>query len=60
MNAGAGFGTIYLVGGNDLSNGLTGYAGFIAIALVSLGFSLYDKFVTKENIFVTTVDRWLD
>lgn len=57
MNAFAGIPLVYLVGGNDLSNGLTGYAGFIAIVVVTLGFFLFDKFVTKENIFSTKIDE---
>ncbi|NDV46815.1 CPBP family intramembrane metalloprotease [Paludibacter sp. 221] len=60
MNAFAGFPLIYLVGGNDLSNGLTGYAGFIAIIIVTLGFYLFDKYVTKENIFAKTVENSLN
>jgi len=50
-NAIAGISILYLVGGNDLINGVTGVAGFIALLLANFGFYLYDKYVSKENIF---------
>jgi len=51
INAIAGISVLYLVGGNDLTNGLTGFAGFIALIIITLAFYLFDKFITKENIF---------
>jgi uncharacterized membrane protein YjjP (DUF1212 family) len=50
-NAIAGFGVLYLVGGNDITNGTTGIAGFIALLIINLLFYIYDKCITKENIF---------
>ena len=50
-NAICGITVFYLSGGNDITNGVTGIAGFIALLLVNLAFYLYDKFITKENIF---------
>jgi membrane protease YdiL (CAAX protease family) len=43
--------SFYLIGGNDLTNGLTGIAGFIVLLLVNGIFYFYDKFIAKENIF---------
>lgn len=54
-NAIAGFPLIYLNGGSDLSDGMTGYAGFIALALITVCFFVFDKFVAKENIFTKTI-----
>jgi membrane protease YdiL (CAAX protease family) len=51
LNAIAGISLLYLVGGNDLTNGTTGIAGFAAMLLINLLFYLYDKYITKENIF---------
>jgi len=51
MNALAGICILYLAGGNDLTNGATGLAGFLALILINIAFFLYDKLVTKENIF---------
>jgi len=55
INAIAGISVFYLVGGSDLTNGLTGLAGFIALLIITFAFYLFDKFVTKENIFTKTV-----
>jgi len=57
INAIAGISILYLVGGNDLTNGVTGIAGFIAILLTNLAFYLYDKYITKENIFTKTIEQ---
>jgi len=55
VNAIAGISVLYLVGGNDLTNGLTGFAGFIALIIITLAFYLFDKFITKDNIFTKAV-----
>ena len=54
-NAIAGISIMYLTGGNDLTNGLTGIAGFIALLLVNLAFYIYDRYITKENIFTKEI-----
>jgi len=54
-NAIAGIAILYLVGGNDITNGVTGIAGFIALLLVNIAFYLYDKYITGENIFTKTI-----
>jgi membrane protease YdiL (CAAX protease family) len=59
LNAISGIGTLYLVGGNDIINGVTGISGFLALVLVNLSFFLYDKYVTKENIFTKRVGEYL-
>lgn len=51
VNAIAGIVLLYLVGGNVITNGITGMAGFIALLFVNIIFFLYDKYITKENIF---------
>ena len=54
-NAICGISILYLSGGNDITNGVTGIAGFIAQLLVIFVFYLYDKYITKENIFTKTI-----
>jgi len=54
-NAIAGISLLYLTGGNDFINGVTGIAGFTALLLVNFAFYLYDKYVTKENIFTREI-----
>ena len=56
FNAIAGISLLYVVGGNDLTNSTTGLAGFIVIAIVTLGFMLYDRYVTKEKIFFSKIE----
>jgi membrane protease YdiL (CAAX protease family) len=53
LNAIAGITKLYLVGGNDLTNGVTGITGFAALLLVNIAFFLYDRYITKENIFTS-------
>ena len=55
LNAIAGINLFILVGGNDLTKGMTGAAGFIALIIVNLAFFLFDRFVTKENVFTKVV-----
>ena len=42
---------LYIVGGNDLINGLCGLSGFLTLLLVNIAFFLFDKYITKENIY---------
>jgi len=43
LNASAGLGILWLVGGNDLLVGITGLAGFITLFIFDLGLIIYDK-----------------
>ena len=54
-NAIGGISLLYISGGNDLTNGLTGLAGFVSLLLVNCAFFLYDKYLTKENIFTGAI-----
>jgi len=55
LNAFAGIHILFLVGGNDLINGITGLTGFFALLLINLAFYIYDRCITKENIFAKTI-----
>jgi len=57
-NAICGITVLYTVGGNDLTNGATGIAGFIALLLANLVFFVYDKYITKENIFAKPIGEY--
>jgi membrane protease YdiL (CAAX protease family) len=57
-NAIAGIAILYVVGGNDLTNGVTGIAGFIAVLLVNIIFYLFDKYIAKENIFTKIIGEY--
>jgi len=54
-NAIAGIAVLYVVGGSDITNGVTGIAGFIALLVVNVGFYIYDRYVTRENIFTSVI-----
>jgi membrane protease YdiL (CAAX protease family) len=58
LNAIAGIGILYLVGGNDLTNGTTGIAGFTALLFINFSFFIYDKYITKENIFTRVIGEY--
>jgi membrane protease YdiL (CAAX protease family) len=57
-NAICGIPILYIIGGNDLINGVTGIAGFITLLLVNLSFYFFDKYVTKENIFTKIIGEY--
>jgi membrane protease YdiL (CAAX protease family) len=59
LNAIGGISVLYLVGTNDLTNGLTGIAGFIALLFINIVCFLYDKYITKENIFTKVVGEYI-
>ncbi|MCL2093613.1 MAG: CPBP family intramembrane metalloprotease [Treponema sp.] len=57
LNAVAGMALLYISGGNDLTNGLTGLAGFIALAILNGLLFLYDRYITKERIFTSCLSE---
>lgn len=59
MNAIGAISIIYVIGGNDLTNGVTGVAGFITLLLFNIVLYLYDRFITKEQILSSTIADWL-
>lgn len=52
LNATGGLSLMVIKGGNDLTVGVTGLAGFIVLAFVNIGLLLYDRLLTKEPIMV--------
>jgi len=60
FNALAGTVGLCILGGNDLTNGMLGLAGFIAMALCILLLFLFDRHVTKDNIFTKTIGESLE
>jgi len=57
-NAIGGITALYIVGGNDLINRLYGLVGFFTLLLVNIVFYLYDKYITKENIFTKIIGEY--
>jgi len=52
LNATAGLSLMVIKGGNDLTVGVTGLAGFIVLALVNVGLLLHDRVLSKEPIMM--------
>lgn len=50
LNATAGLSLMVIEGGNDLTVGLTGLAGFIVLVAANVAILIFDRFVTKEPI----------
>jgi len=49
---------LYIIGGNDLTNGMAGIAGFISLLIINSAFYLFDKYITKENIYTKTIGEY--
>lgn len=56
LNGTIGISFMTLKGGNELMIGSTGLAGFIALSIVTLIFFLYDKYISREKIFLKNID----
>jgi membrane protease YdiL (CAAX protease family) len=46
-------------GGNDLTVGLTGLAGFIALSIALIGLFIYDNFISTEKIVLNKINNYL-
>lgn len=55
LNASAGIPILYIAGGNDLTTGFTGFAGFIVLAVVIGIMTLYDRKFAKYSITKRTL-----
>lgn len=60
INAVAGAPLMVLEGGNDLTIGLTGVAGFLSMIILILVFYLYDRFLTKEKAMTKKISEFLE
>ena len=59
LNATAGIAIMIIDGGNDLTVGMTGLAGFIALSVVLVLLYLYDSFISREKILVSRLGAGL-
>ena len=55
LNATAGLSLMTLEGGNELTVGATGLAGFIALIFITAGFYFYDKYISREEIMLKAI-----
>ncbi len=59
LNATAGIAIIVIEGGNDLTVGMTGLAGFISLIIVLLLLFIYDNNLSKEKIMTNKISNYL-
>ncbi len=59
LNATAGLSIMLIMGGNDLTIGLTGLAGFIALSIFIAFMYIYDYMISKEKIMGKTIAQSL-
>jgi membrane protease YdiL (CAAX protease family) len=57
-NAIGGITIIYVAGGNDIINGITGITGFVALLIMNIVFYLNDKYITKENLYTKVIGEY--
>ena len=55
INAIFGFTMYFIQGGNDLTTGSTGAAGFVAIAVTCLAIFIYDRYISKDHIISSAI-----
>lgn len=60
INALAGVVIYFTLGGNDFLNGMPGLSGFIVMAVTILCIWVYDKYISKDNIFGMTLGESLE
>lgn len=59
LNGTAGIGIMMIDGGNDLTVGVTGLAGFISLLIVTAGLFIYDNIISREKIMMNNIDGYL-
>jgi uncharacterized protein len=59
LNGTAGLAILLIEGGNDLTVGMSGLAGFISLIIFTAAFYIYDRFVSKEKVMDTEINQWL-
>ena len=60
FNAVSGITIYFVLGGNDILNGMTGLAGFIVMAMTILCIWIYDKYISKDNLCSMTLGEALE
>ena len=59
MNATAGISLMAIDGGSDLISGITGFAGFITLAIYLLILLIYDTYISKDKILTNRMSKSL-
>lgn len=59
MNATAGISIMPITGGNDLTSGIVGLAGFITLIIFIIALLIYDCIIIREKIFINKISNYL-
>jgi uncharacterized protein len=59
LNGTAALSIMMITGGNELTTGITGVAGFLSLLLFTVLFYLYDNLISREKIMTGTINRFL-
>jgi uncharacterized protein len=59
LNGTTGLAILLIEGGNDLTVGMSGLAGFISLIMVIVGFYVYDHLISKERIMTKEINLYL-
>lgn len=59
LNATAGISIMLIDGGNDLTVGMPGLAGFITLTIFLIGLFIYDYFISKDKILINKISNYL-
>jgi len=57
LNGTAGLSIILIKGGDDLTVGVTGLAGFIALIIATTAFFVYDRLISREKIMTGVISK---
>ena len=55
LNALAGLPLLLIIGGNDLTKGVTGAAGMIALVIINAALIFYDVYISKDRIMASVI-----
>jgi len=59
MNAVASISIMAIDGGNDLTTGIVGVAGFITLSIFLLALYIFDTHISKEKVLSNTMDKFI-
>ncbi len=59
MNAVAGITIMPINGGNDLTSGIAGFAGFLTVTIFLLVLYVYDHFISKDKIITNRISDYI-
>jgi len=59
LNATAGIAIMVIKGGNDLTVGITGLAGFVSLIIILFMVFIFDNYISKEKVMINKISNYL-